>query len=192
MAYKIMSFCVIFFIVSLSCIGQELGTTKSFPEQISLSSIHNYIERKINLPPKELHQEYRYILNYLERCVSVYAENIQVSLTGEPQARAFPILIDGRLDFAYDDDFILAWRETSNEWSKRARDNTVSEIFDLLCVYNTYNQLIDHWFLMTGDILEEKYDIGKEIEDIMDIIKKYDNGSITVSDIPFSVLWSDD
>jgi hypothetical protein len=188
MIQRILFFYAVFFTISLPCAGQNHNINKPFPEQIDLPLIRNYIERNMDMQQEDSRHEYIYILNYLERCVSVYTENIYISLVGEPRVRRYSAMIDGRLDFIDDEDFVFVWSEKSKEWTNIARDNSVSEVFVLICVYITYNQLIDHWFLMTEDILANKYDIKKEIEGVLNTIKEYDSGGITVSGIPLDVL----
>jgi hypothetical protein len=124
----------------------------------------NHILKNKELSNTELRNEYDKILDYLLIEIKVHVTNIINHHTIGFISYKRPVLIDGDLGFQ---DIVggrfIVDRKMDKEF-EIANITLGNEISLLYLSYFTFNQFVDYWYEITGEIIREKIDIEKENE----------------------------
>jgi hypothetical protein len=134
-----------------------------------------YVDTKQDLSIRELRQEYVYILGFLKEAVTEYKRNILTFLKEDSLTQRHPALVDNKLVFIEEEIIVDKWEDTTRQYIQIADINAGVEIINLGGVFDTYNQFIDHWFSITGEILDIKYDVNQEANELATIVNEYNN-----------------
>jgi hypothetical protein len=162
-------YLVLFLAFCVNVHSDEL-VARPFPDQIEEEFLLSYIKDKHDLPLKELRQEYIYILIFFNECISVFNENISIYCSSNSFIQRHPSVRDGKLCFEEEEKTFYILDNETQQYRKVADISIIGETINMIIAYTTYNQFIDHWFLLTGEVLGAKYDIDETIASL-----KYDD-----------------
>jgi hypothetical protein len=157
--------CTVFFFLFISaalCYAQN-GIGWPSADKIPSKIIIDYITQKQNLSDEELKGEYSYVLQFLVEMVNTHKNNAFNRFNPSYFAKKRPVLVNSKLGFESANGGCFVWDHKEKIVREMADIDGVEEVVNLICALKTYNLFIDYWYKKTGEILQEKFDIEKEI-----------------------------
>ncbi|MDR1507026.1 MAG: hypothetical protein LBI67_07970 [Treponema sp.] len=170
------------FIPVILCYSQNFIGWPS-ADKIPSRIIIDYVDGKQNLSKKELKREYNYILQFLVEAIDVHKNNIFNRFNPSYFTKKRPVLLSDKLDFESISGGCFIWDRKEEIVREMADVDGGDEAVDLICAIKTYNLFVDYWYMKTGEILQDKFDIEKEINGIIQFEESLKNEE-PVSKIP--------
>jgi hypothetical protein len=131
------------------------------PSQIIIDYI---VQRQPPLSEEELKQEYNYILEFLVEAINIHKKNLFNRLNPSYYTKKRPVLLNGKLGFESVGGGSFTWDSEKGVVCEVADINVGQEAVDLICALKTYNFFIVHWYMKTGELLQDKVDIKNELD----------------------------
>jgi hypothetical protein len=149
--------------------------TNPFPLRIAVPAVKMYVDTKPDLSMQELRQEYVYILRFLKEAITEYKKNIFIFLKEHSFKQRHLVFVNNKLGFIEEELITDKWSDITKQYIRVADINAGVEVICLGMAFETYNHFIDHWFSMTGETLDTKYDVNKEADELATMVNDYDN-----------------
>jgi hypothetical protein len=164
MSTKFLLFLLFFLFISFATVFSDDYHNFSFPGQINYPLVSAYVLNKKNLSNKEMKTEYDYILVFLDTVIAYCKVNIKNAYSFEIFTQWQPVLSDGKLIFSEKERKKTVWDAERQKFREMADIDVIMEIAHMLAAQTTYNQFVDHWYQLTGEILRDSFDIEKELD----------------------------
>jgi hypothetical protein len=111
-------------------------------------------------------------LNFCEKAIAIYEENITNRYNINNMKRKQPVYISGEFSFIEIEGGRIAMDPIEKVWREMAYIDGPVELGNYAAVHLTYNKIIDYWYQKTGEILRDKYDIQKMANRIKTVFNK--------------------
>jgi hypothetical protein len=137
-----------------------------WPDFLYSPIIRNYIVDKQNLPNMELKNEYLNILDFLKKSLKAHKENIVNQFNKDVYIKKEPSFFNGQLIIRDIGGGFFIWNTKDEAIQEMADIDRVNEYFSINLTLLTYNQLVDFWYQKTNELIDKKYDVEKELDEI--------------------------
>jgi hypothetical protein len=140
----------------------------NWPDEIRYSLVVEYIEEKSDISTTLLKTEYEYILDFLKTAKLSHEANCENYFYRNSLIQWRPVYKNGEFMISAIKKIVLYWDDKKGEYISVSDIAIVLEIENILDILYTYNELIEFWYKMTGEILREKCDIIVELQKLND------------------------
>ena len=148
---------------------------KLFPEDIPCKAINEYINT-FTTDENNVRNKYFTILAFIDKAVEASYENIERAFQKSIFFVKCPALVNGKLTIVEKESSTnYIWDNKLGRHREIPNIDYVTESMDIILNLRIYNYLIDYWFTMKNELLDNYKDVDATINYIQDLIKTYQN-----------------
>jgi hypothetical protein len=136
----------------------------NWPGKIRYFLVEKYIEEKSDISITQLKLEYEYVLDFLKYAKLFHEANCENYFYRNSLIQWLPVFEEGEFFIKAIKKTVLSWDDKKGEYISVSDIAIVLEIKNIIDILYTYNELIEFWYEMTGEILRKKYDMTVEIQ----------------------------